>query len=756
MKPRHVASVIALVCAIASPGVFGAIDITAYMRSVGSDSYSMDIYGDTEMANGYSSAAAVDGVYAVSDVRVSAGRVLFAKNITSGLNPCDLRYSLRTFGGTNFIGRVSAFTVYRLHADANNDFTRSPTRFALYGSNGGDAWTLLFANDEAVVWDEATRSVTFAIPPEKQNLYSQFRFAVDASTASASYVGYHELVLTGDLYESRVWTGATGPEWNAVDANWEGNTGAAPLWDDVDVGVFGDRASNRAVVVDESGVILDGLVVQDAGYSFSGGNLNMRPSAQFTISASATISSDIADVVPSATPAQREYLPYTADKSTGTWVKLWENRILAATTFTGGYINITSWGAGPATVCHPVTNALDGSVSVQFQYLPEGENKPLFCIKVEFKQIERDIWARAVYSGYSWSVRDGTGELGEDFDSDSKKNTANDLDKRNVKDITVADLPCAPLRFNVGSSVVEDCYGGSCLPGSGSNAKTGEEVLCWANRNLRDLDAIESFSFYDGNSSITTATLHYFENNGETASFQLQYNRAPSADGRTPRLCVKVELRQDGSDIKGRVVYAKYHWYQSGEEAVAMDFDPVSASSSAVNVRDDSHASDGYGAGDLRARFRSWIRITGDFESAQDIEINGGVLSLGASSLSLAQDVSGTGTLEFSPESGTQTVSVGADAAPTVGAARFSGTVTLEVAKGGSIAFDSVSFADGAIVNLVVPGGASANQSVRVGTTASLTSAELAHFLVDGNPVKYQTEDGWLAAGAAGLVIFVR
>lgn len=754
MKPRHVAPIIALVCAIASPGVFGAIDITAYMRSVGSDSYSMDIYGDTEMANGYSSAAAVDGVYAVSDVRVSAGRVLFAKNITSGLNPCDLRYSLRTFGGTNFIGRVSAFTVYRLHADANNDFTRSPTRFALYGSNGGDAWTLLFANDEAVVWDEATRSVTFAIPPEKQNLYSQFRFVVDASTASAAYVGYHELVLTGDLYESRVWTGAAGSEWNAVDANWTGNTGAAPLWGDAEIGVFGSGASSKAVSVDVGGVALRGISAVENGYLISGGNLNIMPASQFDTQHPLTISSDVSDVASAATPAQAEYLPYTADKSTGTWVKLWENRLLAATEFTGAYININTWGSGAATVCHPKTNALDQTVSVQFQYLPEGGEQPLFCIKVEFKQIERDIWARAVYSGYSWSVKEGTGELGEDFDSDSRKNMSNHLDERNVKDITVADLPCAPLRFNVGSSVVEDCYGGSCLPRSGSNAKTGEEVLCWANRNLRDLDAIESFSFYDGNSSITTATLHYFENNGETASFQLQYNRAPSADGRTPRLCVKVELRQDVSDIKGRVVYAKYHWYQSGEEAVAMDFDPVSASS-AANVRDDSHASDGYGAGDLRARFRSWIRITGDFESAQDIEINGGVLSLGASSLSLAQDVSGTGTLEFSPESGTQTVSVGADAAPTVGAARFSGTVTLEVANGGSIAFDSVSFADGAVVNLVVP-ASTANASVRVGTAASLTSAELAHFRVGGKPVKHQTEDGWLVAGASGFAIIFR
>ena len=185
-----------------------------------------------------------------------------------------------------------------------------------------------------------------------------------------------------------------------------------------------------------------------------------------------------------------------------------------------------------------------------------------------------------------------------------------------------------------------------------------------------------------------------------------------------------------------------------------MNFDTVSATSSA-NIRDDSHASDGYGAGDLCACFRSRMRIDGDFATTQNIEINGGVLSLGASSLSLAQNVSGTGVLEFAPESGTQTVSVGANDAPTLGAARFSGTVTLEVASGGTIAFDSVSFAEGAIVNLVVPVSA-ADASVRVGTTASLTSAELAHFRVDGKPVKHQTEDGWLVAGALGLAIIFK
>ena len=734
------------ICAFASPAAFGEMDITAYMRSLGSAAYSMETYGATRMySNDFSPVNAVDGVYGKSATEQN-GRVLFNQTVSSATNPCDLKYSLCTHGGTNYLGKVTSFALYRLNTGNESDLTRAPKRFALYGSNDGDNWTLLYETAEDVAWS-GTVYATCQIPSERQMLYSQYRFKADATTIETTILGYHELILNGEVYASRVWTGAANTNWNTTDANWTGNTGAASLWGEAEIGVFGSGASVHAVSVDAGGVALRGISVLENGYSISGGDLNVMPASQFDTLHPVTISSGVVDTTPTATAAQADYLPYTEDKSTGTWVKLWENRLLAATTFTGAYFKGGTYVDGSAIACQAVAEN-DRSVSVQFQYQPQGNSGPLFCIKAEFKQVGRDVWGRAVYSGYSWSAGR---ELGEDFDSDSGKVTSANLDQRNIKDIAVVDLP-APLRFNIKPSVVEDCYGGGCLPRSGSNAKTGEEVVCWENRNLKDLDAIESFSFYDGNSRKSAATLHYYENDGETASFQLQFNRAPTQD-RTARLCVKVELRQDGSDIKGKVVYAKYHWYESGEEAVAMDFDSETL---ATNIRDDSHASDGYGAGDLCARFRSWIRIDGDFASTQNIEVNGGVLSLGASSLSLAQDVSGTGTLEFSPESGTQTVSVGADASPTVGAARFSGTVTLEVANGGTIAFDSVSFADGATVNLVVPGGSAGNQSVRVGTTASLTSAELAHFLVDGKPVKHQTEDGWLQAGPSGLTIIFR
>ena len=742
------------ICAFASPAAFGEMDITAYMRSLGNAAYSIEAYGDTVVLDGSSANYAVDGIYGKTTTTGSS-RVLFARTVSGNTNPCDLKYSLCTHSGTNFVGKVTSFTLYRLNTGNASDLTRAPKRFSLYGSNDGDNWTLLYETAGDVAWSE-TIYVTCQIPAERQMMYSQYRFKVGEPT-DVTYVGYHELILNGEVYASRVWTGDVNSNWNSSDANWTGNTGAAPLWGNAEIGVFGGGASSKAVSVDAGGVALRGISVLENGYSISGGDLNVMPASQFDTLHPVTVSSDVVDVVPSATAAQAEYLPYTADKSTGTWVKLWENRLLAATTFTGAYFKGGTYVDGSAIACQAVAEN-DRSVSVQFQYLPQGNSGPLFCIKAEFKQVGRDVWGRAVYSSHSMKVKDGSGELGDDFDSyieGTDKFTAKNLDQRNIKDIAVVDLP-APLRFNIKPSVVEDCYSGSCLPRSESSAKVGEEVLCWEDRSLKDLDAIDSFSFYDGNSRIAAATLHYFQNDGETASFQLQYNRAPNNVGRTARLCVKVELRQDGADIRGRVAYAKYHWYEADEEAVVMDFDPVTTGTLATNVRDDSHASDGYGAGDLCARFRSRMRIDGDFGTAQNIEINGGVLSLGASSLSLAQDVSGTGILEFSPESGTQTISVGADAAATIAAGRFSGTVTLEVAKGGAISFGSVAFADDAVVNLVVPSGAAANHSVRVGTSAALTKTELAHFQVGGKPVKIQTDDGWLVAGTGGLTIIFR
>ena len=79
------------VCAFTSPAAFGEMDITAYMRSLGSAAYSMETYGATRMySNDFSPVNAVDGVYGKSATEQN-GRVLFNQTVSGATNPCDLK-----------------------------------------------------------------------------------------------------------------------------------------------------------------------------------------------------------------------------------------------------------------------------------------------------------------------------------------------------------------------------------------------------------------------------------------------------------------------------------------------------------------------------------------------------------------------------------------------------------------------------------------------------------------------------------------
>ena len=356
--------------------------------------------------------------------------------------------------------------------------------------------------------------------------------------------------------------------------------------------------------------------------------------------------------------------------------------------------------------------------------------------------------------------------------------------------ITDADDADDAMRFDISEQTsVRDGRNGSFLPRS-EDPSTGVAVLCWTNRNLRILQSVKSCSFYNG-TSYYSSTIEHFTNDFSTATFQVQ--AAPSSS--QYRFCVKVELTQVGNDIYAKAVYAKRKWFSTAGGQTATDFDRDSGLIS-TDIRDDGHTT-GYGVKNITLNFGTDIRLNGAFTSERDLVVNGNTLSFGAPSLAFAQDVSGTGTLKFAPASGSQnvafggscgcdggmilsgattvtvsdaapfasgmplamedgaTLSVGTGAACTVGAATFSGTTTIAVAKGATISFDSVSFADGAIVNLVLSGSA-AGHGVRIGTTASLSAEELAHFVCNGKPVKVQLEDGWLNVVGNGFVLIVR
>jgi hypothetical protein len=225
----------------------GAMDVTAYLRSQGSSAYFANRYdSNTESLVATPFAQAFDG----AGIGEFDGHLLFTR-LKSGstlINPCDVR--LFVYQGRS--ATLNAFTVYRLHTsegDGNNkdvDYIRSPKRFKLLGSNDGTSWDTLYETTSDVVWNAETLSNRFEIAESARRPYSQYRFALDLTTASnrlysASYssvdtYGYNEVVLEGVMMLS--WTGGASGTWSALDANW--SDGAASIgWQPSAMAVFG-------------------------------------------------------------------------------------------------------------------------------------------------------------------------------------------------------------------------------------------------------------------------------------------------------------------------------------------------------------------------------------------------------------------------------------------------------------------------------------------------------------------------------------
>lgn len=652
MKTIKTVTAILAMCPIFAAS--GAMDITAYMRNLGSG-YSVSggsLWNATPAGN------AVDGV---GFERSASGAVNYMRIISDGsggykINPAYLDYKFQD-GRT---AMVTAFTVYRFRRAAysevgdNADLARTPKRFKLQARNdNSSSWTTLFETSEDVVWGRDIVSNRFEISESVRNSYAQYRFALDLTAASnqywsasysdSDYYTYHELVLEGVMTLS--WTGDANDKWSGADANWSDGA-SAKAWEPSAIAVF-----NGGNDVSVSGTqTVGGIKIGTGGKSsISGGMLAVESPACFDIGSATTISSSISD----------------------------------------------------------------------------------------------------------------------------------------------ADGANSPIRFDVNSvSSVLDGRGGSYLPRSDFDDNTGEAVLCWMGRSLSDITSISSCAITYGAASTLASVFAHYANDGDMASFQAQIKPSNYI------ICVKVELTQVGNDIHARAVYARRKDNVDAWPEEPLDFDTLDVSR---KILDDEHnaASDGYGVRNIRLNFRENVRIDGAFTSGRDVVVNGNTLSFGAPSLSFGQDVSGTGTVRFSPASGTQTVSfggtlscdgglvlsgetavtvsddapfaagtslamdggaalsVGAGSACTVGAASFSGTTAINIAGGGTIEFDAVSFSDGAEVVLTVPGRAK-ESSVRVGTSASLSASELAHFISNGKPVRSQTEDGWLVANDSGLVLIVR
>lgn len=739
------------------------IDITACLReksASGSAWYSVEPYGATVPYSTTPVSGAVDGVSG-ADAATSSGRALFTKKITVDgaevYNPCDVQYAICPVGGTQLCAVVTSFALRRFQTgNDHDDLNRTPHRFSLLGSNDGVTWNVLYAAEE-VEWSAETAVRTFEIPLSGRAPYVRYRFRLDASTASDNYVGYHELILNGDVMETMTWAGGSGDGWNLTDAVWTDGAGTAGAWRNGAQATF-DREGT--VAVDIAGeVSVKALHVRSAdSFALSGGTLKlMQPVARLAVESPTAVSSALADADWQATAEQAQDLP-----TDHAWVKLWTDRDLSRLTITGADFHSSNYSKGAATVCHQRVS--DGIVSVQFQFMYNSSN-PLLCVIGEFKQVGNDVFARGACAGFSWA---DDRKIGDDF---AERNNTSSLTSWNVMNIVASETgaPSSPLSFGLHAGGIADCRSGDFLPQSASNGKTGEAVLSWKNRRVEDVLAVHSFEFFDGATHRSDATVHHFVRSGDALTFQVQCNRSEYSNAENPRLCVKVELTQVGDDVHARAVYAKYRWFEAGTAPVPIDFDDVTGAST---IRDGSHTS-GYGVRALKLDFATRLRLTGPVATARDWEIEEGTLILGAPEVSYTNRAVGTGTLSFESLSGSQSVTytgvcdcrlaVGDGTALTLPAgtvrsvpkAFFRGTSTISLQSGSSLSIGEVGFADDAVVNLEMPADAKA-ESLRIGTSASLDRPALSRFLVNGKPVFCQTADGWLDASDRGLILSIR
>ena len=167
----------AFLCTMMGLPVFGAVDITDFLRCSGPSNYTVKCANGTESNSGI--AQAFDGVTSGGDGTTGTPdtRVLLRHRETAVTpTPVGLLYYIKDGAMTGFDFKLTSFTLYRL-ASGWGALERSPTQFSLSGYDGAN-WHVLFQTDEAQTWDENTLSRTYEIPAENQACYRTYLFTI--------------------------------------------------------------------------------------------------------------------------------------------------------------------------------------------------------------------------------------------------------------------------------------------------------------------------------------------------------------------------------------------------------------------------------------------------------------------------------------------------------------------------------------------------------------------------------------------------
>ena len=711
----------ALVVATAS----AEINLSEYLRTSGEGSVTASWGADTSAAAG-TAAGCFDG-----DFTTDAGRALMVRGNAADPRSTVVEFTLSPSSHPEATFVLSSFSVWRIHSGSHNYITRTAREFRLE-ANDGSGWKLLYATGAKQTWDADTANRVYEIPVAARVEARDYRFVVvcDYQDAEADTyaVGIQELELFGDIVRRLSWNGADGEPWDSASQNWKTVSGADAAWTGGAISVFGTNGT-RSVNVD--GISrLSGITFGSGGArTLSGGTLAFVHDAEVKAGYGDVISCAITNIAPSDS-GHTGYLPANpGNLKEGLPVLLWKDRKLSDITgFTSAILNQNNDATVyNATACLFKNYGL--YATAQFQALVG--TSPLLGVKVLFTQSGSDIYAKILYSKYYYGQ--GARTLGEDLDATGTSVNVRDGSTNigagyGLKDIVaIGDSMSAPsLSVDFGCDGAND-YAGTYLPRSAGDSKTGEAVIYWRGKSIADLKGISAGSMcYNGADKDTSVC--FFTNSGSAASAQFQGNM--SATG--ARLCVKVEFTQSGGDILARVVYARYNWDNLGEQ----DFDLYPRGN--TDVYDDNNAN-GYGVKNIVGDFAGRLSVSGTFDVAGDVSVNGGTISFEAGAPVLRNDFVGDGTVRFAPAAGTQAVLVAG--ARTLGNVVFGGTVALNFDAGSSLEIAAAELEPGAMVEI---GGSFGRGRLRIGTSRCLARDVLGRISFCGKRVR-QDVNGWIA-----------
>ena len=708
---------------------FSAIDITALLRNAGGGSYEVALESDTEelataMHDGNRGITnAFDGVTSSADDKY---RFLMRRLTSAGSGPVPtaVLYTIPASVMPDYDFRVTALTIYPV-SSGWAAVNRSVTGFRLEGRNGMENWTTIYETPEPQSWEANTFSRTFSIPAANRRCYRKYRFVATASD-DASWAGFEELQLWGDLERRLTWNGADGASWNATDYNWVDASGVATNWIPGAKAVFGDQGST-CIPVEGTNKVCGIVFSSSNNFTVAGGTLEMPSPAEILPGAGGDVlASEIIDSAPVDAYDGTSLFPADpANTKQGTPILLWYNRRLSTiTNFTGGVI----LQGGQRRQAAPYNYVNSGDLaSVQFQFAyKSGETYATLCVKIILEQVGADVYGQVAYTAFKWANEP---LLGQNFDNNSS--SRNNVYDNNVctdnahgygfygieqeggepfgkQPVTVVSTQ-KTAEYSIG-------YGDGYLPANASNPQTGDAVLYFPGFTVREMKAVCAGELYNVTSQ-RAASYHFFTNDGTTASVQIQGNSDGSSGA---RICVKVEFTDGEGGVYARAVYADYNWDWKNSDA-PRDFDELPSHQSNAKIYSNGQAAPAYGVKKLCAVFARGERLT-----------------LGAPSITLNREFIGDSAICFAPLSGSQTIVV--PEPRTFGKVAFGGTTAFAFADGASISADSAEVEEGAAVSLM---GVLGGMFMRIGTEKCLTAAELAHFTVNGRDA-VQKAEGWI------------